>query len=483
MIDAAIPAAPYVGYKGLPPLAGVCSMEDALVRGLTVDESVSRLKRFHYALKRLHGIFTPRLTAEPIYELKTAFSRHAYLAAESVAALRKRVGEMREPPLGLDEVPHPALEIFFDEILCSALAEELILGLYAHAIPALAQSLERYVADTNPLADAPSVRVVRIARFELEEIERYGEQAIACLVPDRAKFAEWEQFLDSCLAAAGGLDGTSPASDDVPDRTHSATPYQYDPVPRRDERFVDPYNGGVDPEAFLYDQRFSPRDKTVMMYYKRLREIDVPEMMASIIHQTPDQPWGYYLDMTRQLWDEARHSMMGEVGFASLGLDWSKIPVNFTWSLNLNTQLDPAERHAVLFFIEQSLMPKTGKRYEWEVAKLSGDPLSAVFQDFDWADEVLHAAIGRNWYVKDFRDLQASLDYGEKCWNQVMIRFGEYREQGLTQHANWWPEIYRQACATWQVEPDPQALDFKASYEEVDDLKGHLGVGAKIAAE
>ena len=50
-----------------------------------------------------------------------------------------------------------------------------------------------------------------------------------------------------------------------------------------------------------------------MMYYKRLREIDVPEMMASIIAETPGKPWGYYRDMTRQLWDEARHAMMGEV--------------------------------------------------------------------------------------------------------------------------------------------------------------------------
>ena len=105
-----------------------------------------------------------------------------------------------------------------------------------------------------------------------------------------------------------------------------------------------------------------------MMFYKRLREIDVPEMMASIITETPGKPWDYYRDMTRQLWDEARHAMMGEVGFASLGIDWpQKVMVNHTWSLALNTQLKPIERHAVLYFIEQGLMPKTGKRFEWEV--------------------------------------------------------------------------------------------------------------------
>ena len=71
-----------------------------------------------------------------------------------------------------------------------------------------------------------------------------------------------------------------------------------------------------------------------MMFYKRLREIDVPEMMASIIAETPGKPWGYYRDMSRQLWDEARHAMMGEVGFAAIGLDWpSLVRINFTWSL------------------------------------------------------------------------------------------------------------------------------------------------------
>ncbi len=89
----------------------------------------------------------------------------------------------------------------------------------------------------------------------------------------------------------------------------------YDPVPRRDERFQDLYNQGVNAEAFLYHPEFDARSKTLMMLFKRLREIDVPEMMASIIVETKGKPWGYYRDMTRQLWDEARHAMMGEVGF------------------------------------------------------------------------------------------------------------------------------------------------------------------------
>src|SRR5262245_4865046 len=97
-------------YRGLPPLAGLATLAEAARPGLSVEACVERLKRFHYSLVRLHQIFTARITAEPIYELKTGFSHHAYLCAAHVSALRDRIAEMREPPLGLEKVPDPNLE-------------------------------------------------------------------------------------------------------------------------------------------------------------------------------------------------------------------------------------------------------------------------------------------------------------------------------------------------------------------------------------
>lgn len=454
----------------VPPLAGLCTFVEAQRTDLSVEECVAWMKRHHYVLLRLHEIFTARLTAEPLYELKTAFAHHAYLCSEHVSAYRKRVSELREPPLGLEVVPHPALALACDEVLAAPSTAALLLGLYEVLAPAFVESLDAYVATTNPLADAPSVRVTRFCRLEMGDVRAFGERAIAAVVMegDRAELASWLTLLRDALAAAGGVSGR----DDVAlssfdlERRFSATPYVYDRVPCRDARFRDPYNAGVNPEAFLYDERFSPRDKVLMMFYKRLRELDVPEMMASVLRETPGKPWKFYADMTRQLWDEARHAMLGEVGFESLGLDWSGIPINFTWSLNLNTQLTPQERHAVLFFIEQGLMPKTGKRFEWEVGTQSGVPLAGLIQDFDWADEVLHAQIGREWYVADYGSLKDALDYGDRCWSKVMSRWREYRDTGLTEHRNWWPDLYRGACERWGVEPDPAALAFAETYEE-----------------
>src|SRR4029079_16539122 len=134
--------------------------------------------RYHYAFKRLHQIFTARITAEPIYELEMGFSLHAYLCAEHVAALRIRIGEMREPPLGLDAIPDPNLELFFDEILAAPTTEELVLGLYEKALPSLEAALQHHLHDTNPLADHPSIRLCRFALLEIGDMLAFGKQSI-----------------------------------------------------------------------------------------------------------------------------------------------------------------------------------------------------------------------------------------------------------------------------------------------------------------
>jgi hypothetical protein len=148
------------------------------------------------------------------------------------------------------------------------------------------------------------------------------------------------------------------------------------------------------------------------------------------------------------------------------------VPLNFTWSLGLNTQLTPLERHAVLYFIEQGLMPKHGKRYEWEIAQQTDLPVAATFQDYDWADEVLHARIGRQWYVSDMPSHTEALRHGDRCWSKVLMGWESWKADGLTAHQNWWPALYREVAARrgWTV--DPEVAAFATSYaEQRADLK------------
>ena len=460
---------PYRGYKGLPPLVGLHTMEEAQIKGLTVAESVGRLLRLHWSLKRLHGIFALRIAAMPIYELKMAFSLHAFYCGEHTGEFAARVREMREPPYGLEHAPDNSLDIFFDEILSSPSVASCVLGIYEYAVPAIQRALRQLMADTNKVFDHPSYRICRLALVEFEDIASYGQEAVRLLAgPEREMLSEWRKTLEDLLLAAGDLDGTQEKTGTAVPRHFSATPYTFDGIPHRDERFKDPYNLGVNAEAMLFREDVDPLPKSLMLYFKRMREIDVPEVISSILAETRNQPWDFYRGMTRQLWDEARHAMMGEIGFVSLGIDWTQIPFNFTWSLSLNVQLTPLERHAVLFAIEQGLMPKkNGKQFEWEVARASANRLTALIQDYDWADEVLHARIGRDWLVPMIGTQREAIACGDEAWSRILTNWAKFREDGLTNHDNWWPDVYRAACAHWEIEPDPMVLAYNTTYESL----------------
>jgi len=120
----------------------------------------------------------------------------------------------------------------------------------------------------------------------------------------------------------------------------------------------------------------------------------------------------------------------------------------------------------VLFTIEQGLMPKkVGKEYEWEVALAASDPLAAMIQDYDWADEILHARIGREWIVPEIGSQVEAMAYGDQAWSRTLVDWKKWKEDGLTSHCNWWPEVYKQACKHWAIEPDAELLAYNATYE------------------
>ncbi len=67
------------------------------------------------------------------------------------------------------------------------------------------RALENHIAQTNPLTDAPSVRLCRFALLELKDMADFGAKCAAALI-DFTKAEEmrsWLELLDDCLAAAG----------------------------------------------------------------------------------------------------------------------------------------------------------------------------------------------------------------------------------------------------------------------------------------
>jgi hypothetical protein len=388
----------------LPPLAGLCSRTDAERHGLDVASCAARLHRLAYAAQRMAILAAAWLPSAPEWELKQALALHGWIDAERATLLYRRIAEMREPPPGMHDVPGDHLEALFDDAQEADSSLDRVAVLYGVLRPAFLQAVRAYLRDSHPLADQPSRRILRSIEMEELEVDRWTATALE-RVPtiSSAPGARIRAWVDSI----GGLDERGPLG--RPPAVADRQAYRVDILPRRDARFCGVFDTSTPADATYQDESRPADERNAALLFKRVREMDVPEVIAGIVAErwmearnarragTPSAlEWGYFGNMFRQLWDEARHAMLGETLLERRGVNWRQLPINATFSYKLARWCDPVERHILLYAIEQSLMPRTtGKPYEHRVAADAGDDLSRLFHDFDWADEVLHVEIAR----------------------------------------------------------------------------------------
>jgi hypothetical protein len=286
-----------------------------------------------------------------------------------------------------------------DQAASAASTMETLVGIYGVLRPALLSAYAEFLSETNPLADQPSCRLLRQLQAEETDCSSWGSAALACLSraeENRATGLSWSHHLQAFFHAAGGL--TGPPRADVPlPPARSPLPFAAQPVPLRDARFSGLYDPGTAVDLAFADDSRSAAERNLALLFKRAREMDSPEVLAGVIAESADRAWDQLVPLFRQVWDEARHALLGEVGLEAHGVALCSLPVNVTFSHKLNVFCSARERHAIVYAIEHAMMPpRRGKRYEWEVAKQAGDALSTTFHDFDWADEVFHIRIARD---------------------------------------------------------------------------------------
>jgi hypothetical protein len=438
-----------IASLGIPELAGVATYAEAARIGYSVDENVHRLLRYHWVERGLMTTMLAHLASTPLWEVKCALALHQWQSSLRIDALRRRVSEMRSPAPPLDTPPDASLDAFVEELLRARDPVELLAGIYGVTLPALGGAYAEHLERTNPLVDHPTRQLLRPALADAEEAAAWGSAALTALVRDDAAAAaragEWRAHLAAYLLAAGGIGGTHVmrSAVDLPP-ARAAQPFVPDFHPRRDDRFTGQYNFEFPPHV-VYNAPDVPADeRNLALLCKRTLEMDVPEMMASFLVERRGEPWEFYRDYSRQLWDEARHAMMGTVAFEVRGVDWSEIPLNVGFALRLNLHAPAVDRQVILFAIEQSLMPSdTGKRFERRTAEEAGDALSAHFHDYDWADEVLHAHIGRRQLRRDGVTRQEAMSRAQRIHDATWRALDDYKH--LDEQRDWWPDFVRRA--------------------------------------
>lgn len=384
-------------HDRVKPYTGI---EPAQRMGLSVESCAERVARFGFVAKQLMFIQAGKMSSVANWEFKAMLGRQLWESALHWGSWRQRIGELRGHEHLIDRHAEGPLSDLFQELLHSEGDAEFATGLYGVILPAYRSALLRYLDETNPLVDQPTVRLIRHLLFDLDDHLVFGQTVLAAIEPAyRGKVAAWQAHLEHYLAAAGGIDGTSerlPSFQLPPPRSRGDFRIPGDFA--RDSRFTttlpktNPFESGETHNPLLSKM------------WVRSQEMTAAELCATVLFEWDDLPYEGCLDLARHCWDETRHSLFGQAALEAEGTLLETLPSWVGYARHTLPAPPPKRYSHLAIATEAGLMRHPGgKRGEWEWCKDQAQhPLMTTYQDFDWADEVNHVAYGREWLIRFF---------------------------------------------------------------------------------
>ncbi|MDR6555251.1 hypothetical protein [Paenibacillus qinlingensis] len=376
----------------------------------SVEQNSKVLRRYRYIHEQLFRLGAGQLPARAHWHLKAALGKHLYEDAEAAGSLRWRILELRTSPMLLQKDPNVTLTLLFEELIHAESDIELLVGVYRVMKPALLKAYTQHMTDTQPLVDYPTVRLLKSLSSDLREQIEWGEGMIEALQREGESLelsAEFETRILGYLEAAGGISGEHGTSTHVPARWRSGNVYEMPKQAVRDAKRMGSPAMGRTAIPNLPDDPVQIR--LIQMMKARQEEMSAVENLASVIYDLKLMPWEFYQDLARHLWDEVRHALFGQAALEAEGIDWMALR-QYVGGYDPIIGKLPAQRYALLSIgFEEKAMRRPGKIAEYEFCRDDAKhPLMERFQDYDWADEVTHAAFGRKWTPEMFGE---DLDY------------------------------------------------------------------------
>jgi hypothetical protein len=370
--------------------------------GISVEESVKRLQRIAYIDRQLMRIEAGHMTARPEYEVKGSLARMLWQDAEFYDQNRNRCKQLRKSALAFEKCPDQELALLMNTTLQSGSTLDLLVALFKVVKPAQIAAIHSYMAVAQPIVDEPTLHILKHQLIDREEQMKWGIQALKVLnelaSEEARKHAhKWELYLQALLRAAGGIHGEDMKQAIDPEIVLASDPFELPKQSTRDARFQ---TSVVKMQGMEFED--NDQGRFMQMMLARYFEMSPAEAIAAVHFSSKEAPWTYYHDTARHVWDEVRHCWFGEAALRSKGYDVYSFR-NWTGWYDMTVQdfvNDEAYIHLTIAIEKAAMKYPPGKREEWEFCRdIVKDPLMTTFQDFDWADEVVHAGFGQKWIV------------------------------------------------------------------------------------
>lgn len=375
-----------------------------LKRGYDVDENAIRFSNYFHVLRELVHLSAGWLPLEPSFERKYALGDHLHDDARALSKVRRRLYELRTPS-DYPGSPGPALTTLLDQLASADSPAAYVHVAYGSVKPALVSALRRHLDALDPVTDEPSQRLLdQILGRQQAHVAHVTQVTANNLITDLGALPIELRSEPRALRQLPPLD--EPARDPFIEVTPGGDPYLSEALYVNDP---DENHVPTDPE----EQRH---------FFHGLMDAELcaAELMARNMHEHPDMPWDFHVDMARQVWDELRHARVHEILMRTeLGCHWGDYPIGFSYFKSIYA-LDLLGRLALFNGTsEQKAMWRHSHRRK-VLVELGQENVAKVF-DYLLADEVPHVHNGVRWgshllggdekaYRDKVRELREGLD-------------------------------------------------------------------------
>jgi hypothetical protein len=349
----------------------------------------------------------------PELEAKTELSHHVHAGMLRSHELRTRLADflVYDPELSVQR----RWSNFVRHLMTAPSHTALLAAVYLVIRPAQLRAYEFHASSTLAINDAPTVEMFERHLEPLRREIRWGKSFLRRMARGSARERiDQRRFVEAIrghLRALGGPMGAASGKGSIAVERYPAwkRPREMQLEPRFEIRSADRHGA-----------HGWPRHEAVPSAYVHFTELPVVDILGVTIYdgRALKMPFEYYAEFARQLWDEARHTMMGFERLRAFGIDPYKVPIpvgHFTLWGNFSV----LDRLASLTQVGEACSFEPKK--QWVAAAWKrNDPLSALEHEYDIVDERAHVRFGKRWAL------------------EIMKRSGETRTfKQVVQDADW----------------------------------------------
>jgi hypothetical protein len=410
----------------------------------TVKENSQRLANYRYLEIQLMEMIGGWSHTTPQLAYKATFGYHVFDHAQAADLLSERLEQLRAARTSQEPATDDFARLCEHVWLLPDTIDRLV-AVYRVLEPHLISSYVYHADATDPLTDAPTVRLLRQLAAMGQSHVAWGQAVLDGLTrssEDRRRALDTQADLEARLVACGGVTGqgieahwltfhSAKEEERAPARVkrgrggykfRKSSPPLDHPVVEEPLWFSDKQE---DFAVYQAEDEWSLEGFRHKFHQLLYGEVETTDRMGKMLAEFPDLPWEMRMELAHQMWDEARHieivakaveeELGGELGYGPWTLVW-------WWMQN---DPDPLRRITVTNSWAEANLMNTLRQWRTEAEK-RGYTRIAELADYLQADERTHVRLATDWIQKLTEDNPAHRDELVSWGRQAIARIQDF---------------------------------------------------------